>query len=226
MKKSRTNIIRTTLILLICVMLIGTTASAGYVMPEFTKMISGSKKFAITSPKKPVKIYVGAYDGKVSVSITPKKKKVVKSAVFNENVETSDGTVSVTGIKLTANKVGKATVTVTYTHSGGTVKRTVTLYTYKWSNPFKTLKIGSKSFKNAFKKTNERTIVPVSGKLKIKMNSRFKKLKVYYRAKESSSFTKIAKSASLNLQSGDAILFDFYDNKNKVNHSQAVFFVR
>ena len=222
MKRTGKRAIGLVVVMLICSMLMGTTASAGYVFPQFGQAISGTKKFAITKPKKPIKIYVGAYDGSVKAVIKSNRKNVVKCKVFTEKV--SD--IPVIGLSLKANKVGKAKMTVTYKHSGGTVKKTVTLITYQWGNPIKKLKIGGKNFSKAFKKTNEKTIAPVSGKLNIKLNSGYKKLQVFYIAKGTSTYKKISKSATVDLKSGDTLVLRFTDSRHKVRNSEAIFRVK
>ena len=225
MKRMKKRIAAVTAVLMICTMLLGTTAQAGQVLSDFGKAISGTKKIAITKPKKPISVYVGAYDGTVTVKSS--KSSIVKCGRFTESVTLDDGSkVPVYGVKLTANKEGKTKVTVTYKHSGGTVTKSVTLYAYKWTNPFKTLMIGKKKFNSVFKNTNERIISPMKGKLNIKMNSKFKSLRVYYQAKGANGFRSISKTANVNLKSGDLLLFRFTDNKHRVTNAEALFRVR
>ena len=61
--------------------------------------------------------------------------------------------------------------------------------------------------------------------LKIKMNSKYKKLRVYYAAK-GKGFVKISKKAKVTLRSGDRLLFRFNDNKHRVKNEEAVLTVK
>ena len=218
MKRAGKKAFGLTAVLLMCAMLMSTTVSAGYVFPQFGQAISGTKKFAITKPKKAIKVYIGAYDGSVVAKTKSTSKNVIKCSIFKETISN----VPVIGLSLKANKVGKVKMTVTYTHTGGTVKKSVTLITYKWKNPIKKLKIGNKNLSKLFKNTNDKVIAPVAGKLNIKMNSGYKNLKVYYKAKDASGYTQISKSAVVDLKSGDTLVLQFKDNKNKVRDSEAV----
>lgn len=224
MKRVRRKAAGVVAMLLVCIMIFGTAAYAGTELSSFSAAISGTKKIAITSPKKALNVYVGGIDGTVTAKSS--KKGVVACGTFTEPYKLSDGsTVPLYGVKIKAKKVGKTKVTVTYAHSKGTVTRSVTLIAYKWSNPFNTLKIGKKSLAKLFKKTDDKTIVPMSGKLKIKMNSKFKSLKVYYKPNGGSA-VRISKSANVTLKSGDLLIFQFNDNKNRVRNSEAVLRIR
>lgn len=227
MKVLKTKVMGMALIVMLCSLLMGTSVSAGYVYPGFLSAISGTKKFAITKPKKPVTIPVGAYDGSVTVKSKSTSKNVVKYSLVNgvDNIG-SDTNVPNLSLNLIANKLGKAKLTVTYTHSGGTVQRKITLITYKWGNPFKTLKIGGKNLSKAFAKTDEKTIAPIAGNLKIKMNSGYKALQVYYHANGTGGWQQLSTSQLVTLNSGDILLFRFKDNKHKVKGSEAAFFVQ
>ncbi len=163
-------------------------------------------------------------------SVTSKKKNVILVNSYESSekitIRGQEVDVPIRGITVIPNKVGKATYTVDFSDSSGT-KRSAkqTIRCYKWSNPFKTLKIGKKSFKKLFKKTNSIEIAPVSGKLNIKMNGPYKKLKVYYAAKDG-AFVKISNKGNVTLNSGDRLLFRYKDNKNHVIDEEAVFTVR
>ena len=227
MKVLKSKVMGMALIVMLCTVLMGTSVSAGYVYPGFLSAISGTKKFAITKPKTTVSIPIGAYDGSVTVRSKSTSKNVVKYSLVNgvDNIG-SDTNVPNLSLKFIANKLGKAKITVTYTHSGGTVQKKVTLVTYKWGNPFKTLKIGGKKLSKAFGKTNQKTIAPMAGKLKIKMNSGYKALKIYYQAAGTSGMQQLGKSQLVTLNSGDILLFRFNDNKHKVKGAEAAFFVQ
>lgn len=215
-------------IALILIMVAGMTAHAE-VFPSnigvlsFTDMY-GTSAAPITKPRAEYKFYLGvSYNYTCSVSVKSKPGKVVKLAVFDEVMDS----LPVHGFAMKPNKVGTTRITATLTDSSGLKKTaTKTIRTYKWSNPFKKLKIGSKSFKNTFKNTFERTIAPISGKLSIKMNSQYKKLKVYYIANGSGTMQKISSKAIVDLKSGDKLVFRYNDNKHRVTNEEAIFYIQ
>ncbi len=213
-----------------CTLLMGITASAELV-PKSADYLSiydvgGTRADAVTNPRNVHKFYIGyayKYNCKLVVNCTTKPKECVKIAKFTEKIKGVD----FIGYKMWATKPGNATVTVTFTDSSGLKKtNTQKIRTYKWSNPFKTLKIGKKNFKSAFKSSGRKNITPVSGKLSIKMNSRFKKLKVYYMPKGSSSRKQVSVSGRVSLKKGDTLIFQFTDYKNRVKNVEAAFIVK
>ena len=195
--------------------------------------ISGKVAAPITTPRTQYTHYIGYalyYDIDINSSVKSNKKNVLLGKKYISSVkQTINGetvNVPVRGFTVIPNKTGTATFSVTYKDSSG-LKRSAsqTIRCYKWTNPFNTLKIGKKNFKKAFKKTNSKTIAPVSGKLKIKMNSKYKKLKVYYAAR-GKGYVKISKKAKITLRSGDRLLFRFNDNKHRVKNEEAMFIVK
>lgn len=107
---------------------------------------------------KTVKYYVGAEYGEMvtlnmgsrlkgakSVKITSSNKSVVKPFSYQKG----DGN----RIFLQLKKKGSAKLTITVKKSGKTTKYKATVKTLKYSNPFKSFKVGSKSVTSKFKKT-------------------------------------------------------------------------
>ena len=225
-------------VILICTMLMGMTAHAE-LFPKNNDFltiydISGKAAAPITSPRTQYTHYIGYalnYDVyPMTYTVSSNKKNVLLIKGYSSSVKKTIGDytydVPVRGITVIPNKTGTATFKVTFSDSSG-LKRSAsqTLRCYKWTNPFATLKIGKKSYKNAFKKINKKVITPIGGKLKIKMNSKYKKLRVYYAAK-GKGFVKISKKAKVTLRSGDRLLFRFNDNKHRVKNEEAVLTVK
>ena len=213
--------------MLICSSMLGVVAQAanGVVFDEFTEGLGTTYAMPITNPVHVFERWVGV-NGSGKVETSDKYVVAVGSKV---------GYLEVDGIKIACDvitmvpkKVGKSNISAYYTYSDKygtphTENVHFTIRTYKWTNPFATLKIGKKNFKKAFKKTDERTIKPVKGKLKIKMNKKYKLSKVLYQANGSDSWKKIGKKSKVKLNHGDKLRFQFKDNKHYVSNATATF---
>lgn len=233
MKRMGKRVLGIIAVVLIYTMLMGMTVHAEIIPSSWGGLtisdIYGKVAAPITSPRTEYIHRIGyAYNYTITVttSVSSKKKGILLNKSYETSVKTTVGgktiDIPIRGVTIIPNKVGTATFTVNYSDSSGAWRSaSQTIRCYKWSNPFNTLKIGKKSFKKAFKKTNAKTIAPVSGKLNIKMNGSYKKLKVYYAAK-GKGLVKISKKAKVTLNSGDKLIFRFNDNKNRVRGEEAV----
>ena len=213
---------------MLCSMMMGFSAYADYagISKDFYKGNGATYAMPITKPVHTFETWVG-YGGTLSVKTS--NMYVVDGYKIYEMVPTTKyGNVRADGYELTPKGVGTAKISVTYQYKdlsniSRSASMSFTLRTYKWTNPFATLKIGKKNFKKAFKKTDEKTIKPVKGRLKIKMNKKYKLSKVLYQANGSDSWKKIGKKSKVKLNHGDKLRFQFRDNKHHVSNATATF---
>ena len=212
---------------MLCSVIMGMTAQAavgGIVESFFTSNNGKTYCMPITKPVRPYENWIGFNATGGNVETTNKKAVAVETLYEYYNGARLDG------FRMTPVGVGTSKITVTYKYTdqnnySRSAVTSFTIRTYKWTNPFATLKIGKKNFRKAFKNTDEKTISPVKGRLNIRMNRKYKLRKVYYQASGTSTWKKIGKRAKVKLNHGDKLKFLIKDSKHYVKDATAIFTV-
>lgn len=124
------------------------------------------------------------YKSKVKITAKSTNTKVVKVKGYSFENEGK----YFAGYETTAVGPGKAKINITVKVGGKTYKKTLAYTCYAYKNPFKTLKIGSKSYQSKFKKIGSIKLSQkqLAGKLTWKLQSGFSmtEAQAYYQKKK------------------------------------------
>lgn len=157
------------------------------------------------------------YKSKVKITAKSTNTKVVKvkGYSFDRNGKYS------AGYETTPVGPGTAKVNITVKVGGKTYKKTLTYTCYAYKNPFKTLKIGSKSYQSKFKKSGSIKLSQknLSGKLTYKLQSGFSmtEARAYYQKKKADGTFDFG---SKKLKSGNKLPADVYLVSMKIKNKK------
>ncbi len=113
---------------------------------------------------------------------------------------------------VTKNKNGKVTISYKYEMGGEKITVKNTYYVYKYSNPFKSIRVGSKNLTSKFNKSTVLSGLKkgLSGKLKISLKSGWKLGNIYKR-----DGVKVSNNGKITLGKDDYVLIELKNKKHK-----------
>lgn len=168
MKRMKTKILKFMavlfLVLLIC--------------PSMTAKAEQDNEYWISSKKFKETVYmpIGSQkkEGIMIHPALPSNAKKLKVSVSNKKIAKAKISSSTGVLTLYPKKTGTVKVTITGRSNGKKFTRKGTIKLVKFENPFKTLKIGGKSYRNKITMRDNQDVFDVSGKTSMKINYKLK----------------------------------------------------
>ncbi len=146
-------------------------------------------------------------DKVTSVKSSNPKVVAAKKITFNEGVP---------GIQITPKKVGSSKVTIKIKRNGKTYTSTRTDYVLKYTNPFKSVKVGNKEYVKSFDKTHSPNIAfRGSKKVSVKTKSDWKVRSIWTYNNKDGKIKSYKNNKTVNTKNTTQLSIELQNTKNK-----------